>query len=54
MSNEFKKYCVELGITQNYTTPYTQQQNSVIERRNRTVMEMVKSIKKEKELPTKF
>lgn len=24
MSNEFEKYCVEMGITQRYITPYTE------------------------------
>lgn len=41
MSAKFEKYCKEMGITRHYTVPYTPQQNGVVERRNRTVMEMV-------------
>lgn len=33
-SNEFITYCQELGIQRNTTTPYTPQQNGVVERRN--------------------
>ncbi|KAL8094205.1 hypothetical protein AgCh_035908 [Apium graveolens] len=40
-----------MGITRHYTTPYTPQQNGVVERRNRTVMEMVRSFLKEKGMP---
>lgn len=54
MSAEFEKYCKEMGITRHYTVPYTPQQNGVVERRNRTVMEMVRSMMKEKELPAKL
>lgn len=53
-SHEFKLFCEENGIKRHYTAPYTPQQNGVVERRNRTVMEMARSLLKEMKLPTKF
>lgn len=53
-SNEFKKYCDENGIERHYTAPYSPQQNGIVERRNRTVVEMARSCLKEKELPGKL
>jgi transposase InsO family protein len=34
MTKEFSQYCAELGIRRKLTTPYTPQQNGVLERRN--------------------
>ena len=50
-SNEFKSYCEKARIQRHYTTPYTPQQNGVVERRNRTVVEMTRSCLKEMQLP---
>lgn len=50
-SNEFKVYCEDNGIERHYTTPYTPQQNGVVERRNRTVVEMARCFLKEMSLP---
>lgn len=50
-SNEFKNYCEDNGIERHYTAPYTPQQNGVVERRNRTVMEMTRCYLKEMGLP---
>ena len=54
MSNDFKRYCEEAGITRHYTAPYTPQQNGIVERRNRTVVEMARSCLKEMSLPSKL
>lgn len=43
LSNEFTTYCNETGLPRHYTAPYSPQQNGVVERRNRTVLEMVRS-----------
>lgn len=51
MSAEFQKYCENAGIERHYTTPYTPQQNGVVERRNRTIVEMARSCLKEMQLP---
>jgi transposase InsO family protein len=37
-------FCKENGIVHHYTLPYTPQQNGVAERRNRTLMDMVRSM----------
>ena len=37
--NEFDKFCEEVGIEHQLTTPYTPKQNGVSERKNRTIME---------------
>jgi hypothetical protein len=36
------------------TAPFTPQQNGVVERRNRTVMEMARSIMKSMKVPGRF
>lgn len=51
-SKEFEKYCEEAGIERHYSAPYTPQQNGVVERRNRTVVEMARSCLKERKLPS--
>ena len=43
-SELFKEYCAREGIIHEYAIPYTPQQNGVAERRNRTLMDMVRSM----------
>ena len=50
-SDEFKELCDRSGIKKQLTAPYTPQQNGVVERKNRTIMGLVRSMLKEKELP---
>jgi len=40
-SNEFSKFCANFGIIHQTTAPYTPQQNRIVERKNRTLKEMV-------------
>lgn len=54
MSNEFISYCEEFGINRHFTAPYTPQQNGVVERRNRTVVEMARSYLKQMEMPSEM
>ncbi|CAJ2635289.1 unnamed protein product [Trifolium pratense] len=51
-SNEFKQFLADQGIEHEVTAPYTPQHNGLAERRNRTVMNMVRSMLKEKSLPS--
>ena len=53
-SNKFAKFFHDAGIEHQYTTPYTSQQNGVSERKNRTIIEMVRYLLFEKDLPKKF
>lgn len=50
-SNEFVRYCEEAGINRHFSAPYSPQQNGVVERRNRTLVEMSRSLLKEKNMP---
>ncbi|GJS60500.1 zinc finger, CCHC-type containing protein [Tanacetum coccineum] len=50
-SHAFVKFCQEEGIQRKTTTPYTPQQNGVVERRNRTVVEMTRSLLKGMNIP---
>jgi transposase InsO family protein len=40
----FKDVCEQVGIKRQFTSPFTPQQNDVVERRNRNVMEMARSM----------
>ena len=53
-SSEFNKFCNEEGIHHQLTIPYTLQPNSVTERKNRTLMEMARSMLKDKGIHNKF
>ncbi|XP_057449943.1 uncharacterized protein LOC130741148 [Lotus japonicus] len=50
----FLNYCKEQGIQRQLTIRYTPQQNGVAERKNRTIVEMARSMLKGKELPNKL
>ena len=53
-SNEFRTFCEDNGILRHYTPPYTPQQNGVVERRNRTVVALARSLLKKKKVPMKY
>ena len=50
-SNEFRGYCRKNGIKQQFTTAYTPWQNDIAERENRTILDMTRTMLKEKCLP---
>ena len=50
-SNEFKDFCKEVGIKRELTTPYNSQQNGVEERKNRSIMEAVREVIHDQDLP---
>ena len=54
LSTEFNDYCNEHGIKRQLTTAHTPQQNGVVERRNRTVVEMARCMLKAKDMPDSF
>ena len=53
-SNEFKKFCAENGIRRPMTVPFTPQQNGFVERKNRTIFNMARSMLKSKKIPKEF
>ncbi|GJZ72228.1 ALP1-like protein [Tanacetum coccineum] len=54
ISQEFKDYLKANGIVQQLTPPYTPQRNRVSERRNRTLLDMVRSMMNLTALPLSF
>ena len=48
---EFNEYCKEVEIKRELTIPYNQQQNGVAERKNRSMMEVAKSMIHDQYLP---
>ncbi|GJQ93236.1 retrotransposon protein, putative, ty1-copia subclass [Tanacetum coccineum] len=54
ISQEFKDYLKACGIVQQLTPPYTPQHNGVFERRNRTLLDMVRSMMNLTTLPLSF
>jgi transposase InsO family protein len=51
VSKDFDALCEKDGIVHDVVPPYTPQQNGTAERRNRTIMNMVRSMLKGKHLP---
>ena len=50
-SNEFKDFYKKVGIKRELTIPYNPQHNGVAERKNITIMEAVKSMTRDRDLP---
>ena len=50
-SHEFKMFCDKHRINRHLTAPYSPQQNGVVERRNRTLLEMTRSMLKHMNVP---
>jgi len=53
-SNDFMNFCKYHGIKRQFTTPYTPQQNGVAERKNRTIVEMARSMLQGSKLGNQF
>nr|GEX21976.1 retrovirus-related Pol polyprotein from transposon TNT 1-94 [Tanacetum cinerariifolium] len=51
---QFREFCNANGITHNFSALRTLQSNGVVERKNRTLQEMSRSMFNEKSLPQKF
>ncbi|GAU46965.1 hypothetical protein TSUD_143070 [Trifolium subterraneum] len=53
-SKEFENYCKDQGIIHEVTAPYTPQHNGLAERRNRSILDMARSMVKQKGLQHRF
>ncbi|KAJ9559520.1 hypothetical protein OSB04_004680 [Centaurea solstitialis] len=53
-SSEFKSFCESNGIQRQLTVGYTPHQNGVAERKNRTILNMVRSTLNARQVPKKF
>jgi transposase InsO family protein len=47
----FQEHCADHGVQRHFTVPYTPQQNGVVERRNQTVLGMLRSMMKGMNVP---
>ena len=54
MSAIFADICEVAGIRRHLTAPYSPQQNGVVERRNRTVVEMARTMLKSMNIPGRY
>jgi transposase InsO family protein len=50
-SKYFINFCIEAGIKREFTVPYNPQQNGVVERKNRTIIEATKAMIHDQILP---
>ncbi|KAL5545088.1 hypothetical protein UlMin_008872 [Ulmus minor] len=53
-NKEFEKFCLENGFDHNFSAPRTPQQNGVVERKNRSIQEMARTLLNENNLPKYF
>ena len=50
----FDAFCSDQGLDHQYSSPYTPQQNGVVERKNRTLVEMARTMLDEHRTPRKY
>ena len=53
-NSEFKSFCEDHEITHQFSAPRTPQQNGVVERKNKTLVEMIRTMLCENRLPKYF
>jgi hypothetical protein len=53
-ANDFEVFCTQQGIRHQTTPAYTPQLNGVAERKNRTILDMTRSLLKAKKLPKQY
>ncbi|GJU27650.1 retrovirus-related pol polyprotein from transposon TNT 1-94 [Tanacetum coccineum] len=51
---QFRAFCDVQGITHNFSAPHTPQSNRVVEKKNRTLQEMSRTMLNEQSIPQKF
>ena len=53
-NQDFEEFCNNFGIEHNFSAPRTPQQNGVVERKNRSLEELARTILNESNLPKYF
>jgi transposase InsO family protein len=53
-SSHFETFCHDLGLEHQFSSPYTPPQNGVVERKNRTLCEMARTMLDEHRTPRRF
>ncbi|XP_019439043.1 PREDICTED: uncharacterized protein LOC109344742 [Lupinus angustifolius] len=54
LSNEMKEFCAKEGMIHEVIAPYTPQHNGTAERKNRTILNMTRSMLRTKSMPKRF
>ncbi|WVZ90003.1 LOW QUALITY PROTEIN: hypothetical protein U9M48_036341 [Paspalum notatum var. saurae] len=52
--SRFENFCCDLGLEHQFSSPYTPPQNGVVERKNRTLVEMARTMLDEHRTPRRF
>ncbi|WVZ58647.1 LOW QUALITY PROTEIN: hypothetical protein U9M48_008892 [Paspalum notatum var. saurae] len=53
-NSRFENFCHDLGLEHQFSSPYTPPQNGVVERKNRTLVEMARTMLDEHRTPRRF
>ena len=53
-NEKFSKFCEKMGILHNFSAPRTPRQNGVVERKNRSLEELARTMLSESSLPKYF
>ena len=53
-NTHFKTFCASLGLEHQFSSPYVPQQNGVVERKNRTLVEMARTMLDEHRTPRRY
>ncbi|WVZ63358.1 LOW QUALITY PROTEIN: hypothetical protein U9M48_012995 [Paspalum notatum var. saurae] len=53
-NSRFENFCRDLGLEHQFSSPYTRPQNGVVERKNRTLVEMARTMLDEHRTPRRF
>jgi len=53
-NEKFNKFCEKMGILHNFSAPRTPQQNSVVEKKNRSLEELARTMLSDSSLPKYF
>jgi transposase InsO family protein len=53
-NTHFKTFCASLGLEHQFSSPYVPQQNSVVERKNWTLVEMARTMLNEHRIPRRY
>ncbi|WVZ90151.1 hypothetical protein U9M48_036478 [Paspalum notatum var. saurae] len=53
-NSRFENFCRDLGLEHRFSSPYTPPQNGVVERKNRTLVEMARTMLDEHRTPRRF
>jgi transposase InsO family protein len=53
-NTHFETFCASLGLEHLFSSPYVPQQNGVVERKNRTLVEMTRTMLDEHRTPRRY